>query len=44
MEGMSSLEAELILLLGALRSFWSKMKPVADTRQQTNILSNKEKE
>jgi len=43
-EGKSSLEAERIRALGALRSLRSKKKLAAERRQETNFLNNKEKE
>jgi len=43
-EGKSGLEAERVRALGALCSLQSKKKLVAEKRQQTHFLSNKEKE
>jgi hypothetical protein len=43
-EGTSGMEAKQIRALGALRSLGSKKKLVAERRQETNFLNNKEKE
>jgi len=43
-EGKSSLEAERVRALGALRSLRSKMKLAAEKRRETHFLSNEEKE
>jgi hypothetical protein len=43
-EGKSSLEAERIRALGALRSLRSKKKLAAEKRRETHFLSNEEKE
>jgi hypothetical protein len=43
-EGKSSLEAEWVRALGALRSLRSKKKLAAEKRQEMHYLSNEEKE
>jgi len=43
-EGKSSLVAERVRALGALRSLRSKKKLVAEKRQEMHFLSNEEKE
>jgi len=43
-EGKSGLEAERVRAIGALRSFRSKKKLVAEKRQEKHFLSNEEKE